>query len=64
MAVLNQILDRPDNERPFVLLVLGYPAEGAKLPAIERKSLSDIVVGGFKLEVQQPGVDCSMNLVD
>ena len=44
MAFLNQILDRPDNERPFVLLVLGYPAEGAKVPAIERKSLSDIVV--------------------
>lgn len=44
MAFLNQILGRPDNERPFVLLVVGYPAEGATVPAIARKSLNEIAV--------------------
>lgn len=44
MAFLNQILHRPDNERPFVLLVVGYPAANAKVPAITRKSLEEIAV--------------------
>jgi iodotyrosine deiodinase len=39
MNFLNEILDRPNNERPFVLLVVGYPAEGVKVPAITKKSL-------------------------
>jgi iodotyrosine deiodinase len=42
MAFLNTILGRPDNERPFVLLVVGYPAENAMVPAISRKSLDEI----------------------
>ncbi len=42
MAFLNQILGMPDNERPFVLLVVGYPAEGATVPAITRKALAEI----------------------
>ena len=42
MAFLNAILGRPDNERPFVLLVAGFPAPGATVPAIERKRLSEI----------------------
>jgi iodotyrosine deiodinase len=44
MAFLNQILGRPHNERPFVLLVVGYPSEGAMVPAITRKPLSEIAV--------------------
>ena len=44
MAFLNTILARPDNERPFVLLVVGYPATGATVPAISRKSLDEIAV--------------------
>ncbi len=44
MAFLNQILGRPDNERPFVLLVVGYPVEGATVPAIARKSLGEIAM--------------------
>ena len=44
MAFLNQILGRPDNERPFVLLVAGYPAANATVPAISRKSLDEIAV--------------------
>jgi len=42
MAFLNAILGRPENERPFVLLVVGYPAPGATVPAIERKALEAI----------------------
>lgn len=42
MGFLNEILDRPRSERPFLLLVVGYPEEGAKVPDIGKKSLSDI----------------------
>ena len=42
MAFLNEILGRPANERPFVLLVVGYPEAGAVIPDITRKRLSDI----------------------
>ena len=42
MGFLNQILERPANERPFLLLVVGYPAEDAVVPDIRRKSLSEI----------------------
>lgn len=39
MKFLNEILDRPKNERPFLLLVTGYPADDARVPDIQRKSL-------------------------
>ena len=42
MNFLNEILGRPDNERPFLLLVVGYPDEGAKVPDITKKPLSEI----------------------
>jgi iodotyrosine deiodinase len=42
MNFLNGILNRPSNERPFVLLVVGYPAEGAKVPVIAKKELEQI----------------------
>jgi nitroreductase len=43
MGFLNEILGRPaDTERPFVLLVTGHPAVGARVPAIERKPLEAI----------------------
>jgi nitroreductase len=43
MKFLNEILDRPkDLERPFLLLVVGYPADGAQVPDIHRKPLSEI----------------------
>lgn len=44
MAFLNAILGRPANERPFVLLVAGYPAPGATVPDIARKPLAGIAV--------------------
>ena len=42
MGFLNELLDRPRNERPFLLLVVGYPAEGATVPVIGKKALSGI----------------------
>jgi len=42
MNFLNEILGRPKNERPFLLLVVGYPAPDAKVPNIKKKSLQEI----------------------
>jgi nitroreductase len=39
MGFLNEIMERPSNERAFLLLVVGYPAEDATVPDIGRKSL-------------------------
>ena len=41
MKFLNEILGRPKSERPFLLLVVGYPADDASVPDIERKSLDE-----------------------
>ena len=44
MGFLNEILERPaDSERPFLLLVVGYPAENCVVPDISRKPLGDVV---------------------
>lgn len=43
MKFLNEILDRPKSERPFLLLVVGYPADDAEVPDISRKSLLEFV---------------------
>ena len=42
MNFLNEILNRPKNERPFLLLVVGYPAKDAKVPDIKKKSFQEI----------------------
>ena len=42
MKFLNEILERPKNESPFLLLVVGYPEEGCEVPDIRRKSLDEI----------------------
>ena len=42
MRFLNKILARPTNEKPFMILVVGYPSENALVPAIQKKSLEDI----------------------
>jgi nitroreductase len=42
MGFLSEILGRPQNERPFLLLITGYPAEGVTVPAITKKSLEEI----------------------
>ncbi len=42
MGFLNRILKRPDHERPFLLLVVGHPADDATVPDITKKSLAEI----------------------
>ena len=42
MGFLRDILDRPTNERPVLVLVTGYPAPDAAFPTITKKSLADI----------------------
>jgi nitroreductase len=42
MKFLSEILERPSYERPFVLLVCGYPADDAKGPDIKRHTLQEI----------------------
>ena len=43
MKFLNEILGRPANERPFLLLVAGYPADNARVPDISRKPFDELV---------------------
>jgi nitroreductase len=42
MGFLKKILMRPDNERPYLLVVCGHPKTDAKVPNIKRKNLNDI----------------------
>jgi len=42
MNFLNQILGRPENERPYLILVVGYPAEDAKVPVLTKKTIKEI----------------------
>ena len=39
---LNAILSRPENEQPFLVLVVGYPADGATVPDLPKKPLDEI----------------------
>ncbi len=42
MKFLNEILDRPKYEKPYLILVVGYPAEGVMVPDIGKKGLDEI----------------------
>jgi nitroreductase len=42
MGFLRRILNRAENEQPFLVLVVGYPSEGTKVPDITRKKLEEI----------------------
>jgi nitroreductase len=42
MNFLNELVERPKNEKPFLLLVVGYPKEGTKVPNIKRKTIEKI----------------------
>ena len=44
MKFLQEILQRPKNEKPFVLIPVGYPATGALIPDISRKPLEEIMI--------------------
>jgi nitroreductase len=42
MGFLKEILDRPENERPFLLIPVGYPASDAQVPELTKKQLREI----------------------
>ena len=44
MGFLREILGRPENERAFVVVPVGYPAAGATVPDIEKKALDEVLV--------------------
>lgn len=44
MKFLTEILERPSNERPYLLLPVGYPAKDVFVPSIERKGLDEMAV--------------------
>jgi nitroreductase len=42
MGFLSELLERPPNERPMMLVVTGYPAEDARVPRLRRKALGEV----------------------
>ena len=44
MKFLNRVLNRPDNERAFLVLVCGYPEDGATVPEITKKPIEEIAI--------------------
>ncbi len=43
MNFLGEILERPKNEKPFLLIPVGYPAENAQVPNLQRKTAEEII---------------------
>lgn len=46
MGFLQRILQRPENERAYLLIPVGYPAEDCEVPDLQRKTLAEIKVSG------------------
>ncbi len=44
MGFLREVLGRPEHERPYLMIPVGYPAEGCRVPDLERKGIGDIGV--------------------
>lgn len=44
MGFLRGILERPKNEKPFVLIPVGFPAAGCRVPDIRKKELTDVMI--------------------
>lgn len=44
MNFLSKVLERPANEKPFLLIPVGYPADGAEVPVLKRKALDEMAV--------------------
>jgi hypothetical protein len=42
MGFLGTLLERPSNEKAVMVVVAGYPAEDARIPRLDRKSLDQI----------------------
>ena len=53
MGFLCEVLGRPQNERAFVLIPVGYPADGCQVPAIQRKPLAQVMVRTDESAVRQ-----------
>lgn len=53
MRFLSRILGRPEHERPFVLFPIGYPAQDATVPRLERKPLEQVAVWNPRPEVEE-----------
>ena len=49
MAFLTRLLRRPENERPFVLFPVGFPAADCEVPDLERKALDEVMVESPKI---------------
>jgi iodotyrosine deiodinase len=43
MGFLSRILERPRNEKPYLLLPVGYPAPGCRVPDLARKPLAEVL---------------------
>ncbi len=43
MGFLSELLNRPPNEKPYILFPVGYPAEGAMVPDLKRKTFEEVV---------------------
>ena len=43
MNFITKALNRPENERPFLLIPVGFPAEDAKVPDLVRKSIDEVI---------------------
>lgn len=43
MNFLQELLERPENERAYLLIPVGYPAEGAQVPLLERKAKQEVM---------------------
>lgn len=44
MAFLNRLLSRPKNEKPFMILVTGYPADAVQVPVLHKKRFEEVAV--------------------
>jgi iodotyrosine deiodinase len=44
MRFLNEVCERPPEERPYVVIPVGYPAPGARVPDLTRKPLRDVMI--------------------
>jgi hypothetical protein len=44
MAFLSEILERPPNERAYVVIPVGYPADDARVPVIDKKPLQEVLI--------------------
>ncbi|MEL7530818.1 MAG: nitroreductase family protein [Bacteroidota bacterium] len=44
MNFLTKLLERPSNERSYLLIPVGYPSENAQVPILERKGIEDVSV--------------------